>query len=240
MFPYGDNLIHGFRSPVVWALLALMIAVTAADELSGLHRTLVAELGFTPALFSTRPWRHVHTLVTASLLHGDMFHLAGNCLFLWVFGRSLERLFGWWRFALVFPFLGVMGFVVHWLLSPASRVPVIGASGAVSALLGAYLVLFPYARMRTIIVYLPFWKRIAVPAWAFLGYWAGLQVASLALGMGEDDGTAYAVHVGALALGMMIAAIWKTSYPAAEEELEAFVDTSFAAAPPPARTSRLC
>ena len=88
--------------------------------------------------------------------------------------------------------------------------------------------LFPHARMRTLILYLPFWKRIALPAWAFLGYWGGLQVVSLALGMGEADGIAYAVHVGAFALGMMVAVIWKTSYPAAEEELEAFVDTSFA------------
>ena len=237
MLPYADNLTHGFRSPAVWALLALMIAVTATGELSGLHRTLVIDLGFTPIRFSIQPWRHVHTLVTASLLHSDVFHLAGNCLFLWVFGRSLERLFGWWRFALVFPSLGVMGFVVHWLLSPASHVPVIGASGAVSALLGAYLVLFPHARMRTLILYLPFWKRIALPAWAFLGYWGGLQVVSLALGMGEADGIAYAVHVGAFALGMMVAVIWKTSYPAAEEELEAFVDTSFAVTAP-ARVSR--
>lgn len=227
MFPYADNLTQGFRSPAVWALLMGMIVVTGADEFSGLHWTLIRDLGFTPIQFSVYPWRNLHSLITASFLHADVFHLAGNCLFLWVFGRSLERLFGSWRFAMVFPFLGVMGFIVHWLLAPSSRIPVIGASGAVSSLLGAYLVLFPQARMRTLILHLPLWKRITLPAWAFIGYWGGLQLISLLLGSGHVDGVAYAVHVGAFAFGTMAAAIWKTTYPDADEELEAFVRTSF-------------
>lgn len=226
MFPYADNLTRGFRYPAVLALLAGMAIITAIGELAEVHWTMVVNLGFVPVQFSIHPWRSLYTLVTASFLHADIFHLAGNALFLWVFGRSLERLFGSWLFALVFPFLSIMGFIVHWMLDPSSRVPVIGASGAVSALLGAYLVLFPKARMRTLILHLPLWKRITLPAWAFLVYWGGLQLVSLVLGSGQADGVAYAVHVGAFAFGMVGAAIWKTSYPDAEEDLELFVRAS--------------
>jgi membrane associated rhomboid family serine protease len=230
MLPYADNLTKRYRSPIVCVLLVIIIAVAVADLAFNLHRELVLGFGFAPGLFSVSPWRNVYTLVSASFIHADLFHLAGNCLFLWVFGRSLERLFGWKLFALAFPFLGIMGFVVHWMLAPVSRTPVIGASGAIATLLGAYLVLFPQSRMQTVVVYLPFWKRITLPAWVFLGYWIGLQTLSLALGSGEADGVAYAVHVGAFALGVLGAVIWKTSYPMAEENLEAFVRSSFSVA----------
>lgn len=227
MFPYRDNLTGGYRSPIIIAFLVLMVGITATDLAVGMHRRLVLALGFTPILFSIGPWTNSYTLISASLLHADLFHLAGNCLFLWVFGRSLERLFGWKAFALLFPVLGIAGFFVHWMISPASRVPVIGASGAIAALLGAYLALFPTARMRVALVWLPFWKRVTMPAWAFLNFWIGLQLVSLALGSGETDGVAYAVHVGAFALGLMGAAVWKTSYPSAEEDLQAFIASAF-------------
>src|SRR5665213_2503207 len=139
-------------------------------------------------------------VVTASFVHGDVFHVTGNCLFLWVFGRSLERLFGWRLMLITFPFLGVAGFLVQWATDPASPGPIIGASGAIAVMLGAYLALFPRARMRMIVFWLPFWKRFSVPALVFLVYWIGLQLLSFAVGDGQLDGVAYAVHVGGFAV----------------------------------------
>lgn len=226
MFPYADNLTGRFPSPLVSLLIVVMLGTVVADYLLGLHQLMLSRFGFVPVLFSTHPWLSAHRLVTASFVHADIFHVAGNCLFLWVFGRSLERLVGWPLFAILFPFLGVAGFLVQWLMMPASPVPIIGASGAIAFLLGAYLVLLPEARMRVAIVWLPLWKRVTMPAWGFMGVWIALQFLSLASDRGQTDSVAYAVHVGSFAAGLLGAAIWKTSVPLAEERLVEFVRRS--------------
>jgi membrane associated rhomboid family serine protease len=138
---------------------------------------------------------------------------------LWVFGRSLERLFGLPIFFVAFPFLGIAGLLAHWSLFPASRAPVIGASGAIATLMGAYLALFPAVRMRMVLFLGIFFKRFQVPAWAFLLYWGALQVLSLMFGSGGEDNVAYAVHVGGFAVGVLSAVVWKVTYPFAEERL---------------------
>ena len=107
--------------------------------------------------------------------------------------------------------------------------PIIGASGAIAVMLGAYLALFPRARMRMIVFWLPFWKRFSVPAWVFLVYWIGLQLLSFAVGDGQLDGVAYAVHVGGFAVGVLGAVVWKTMVPSAEEKLLEFTESSFVA-----------
>lgn len=231
MFPYGDNLNGWYRAPVTVVLIVVMLAITGVDYVFGLHPWLLRYLGFIPILFGVEPWQSSYTLITASFLHGDIFHVAGNCLFLWVFGRSLERLLGWKIYAAAFPFLGIIGFLVQWATEPASPIVIVGASGAIAVLLGGYLALFPRARMRMIVLWLPFWKRFTVPAWLFLVYWIGLQLLSFVTGGGQSDGVAYAVHIGGFAAGVLGAVIWKTMVPSAEERLIEFTDTSFAAQP---------
>lgn len=181
--------------------------------------------GFFPILFSLNSFASSYRLVSASFLHGDIFHLAGNCLFLLVFGRTLERLFGIRVLITLFPILGVAGFLLEWALRADSQIPIIGASGAIAALMGAYLPLFPGARIKIIMFLGWFWKRFTVPAWAFLPYWMGLQVISILLG--SQDGIAYAVHAGSFAAGMIAAVIWKTSYFGADEKLSIFKSESF-------------
>ena len=189
------------------------------------HALVVAALSFYPVKFSLHPIVESYTLITATALHSDIFHLAGNCIFLVVFGRTLERLLGPQLVLGLFSALSLAGFLLHWALYPDSPIPVIGASGAVAALIGAYLPLFPCARIRMVIFLGFFWKRFSVPAWVFLPYWGGLQLISLALG--SQDGIAYAVHAGSFAAGALAAIIWKTSYPYAEEKLMAFTSDSF-------------
>lgn len=226
MFPYRDNLVAG-----AWPIgIALLIAILSLLNVplfldSAWHRAAVAEGGFIPLLFSFKPFLSSYRLITASALHADIFHLAGNCLFLAVFGRTLERLFGLRLLLLLFPALGVAGFLAEWAMHADSPTPVIGASGAIAALMGAYLPLFPGARIRMIVFLGWFWKRFTVPAWVFLPYWIGLQLLSIATG--SQDGVAYAVHAGSFAAGAIGAIIWKTSYMGADEKLAAFKRQSF-------------
>lgn len=226
MFPYRDNLVAG-----AWPLgIALLIAILSLLNVPLFlspewHAKAVASGGFIPLLFSFKPFLSSYRLITASALHADFFHLAGNCLFLAVFGRTLERLFGLRLLLLLFPVLGIAGFLAEWAMHADSPVPVIGASGAIAALMGAYLPLFPGARIRMIVFLGWVWKRFTVPAWVFLPYWIGLQLLSIA--MGSQDGVAYTVHAGSFAAGAIGAIIWKTSYMGADEKLATFKRESF-------------
>jgi membrane associated rhomboid family serine protease len=237
LVPYGDNLTKGRVLFGVALLISLMLVIDVPAFLNAnFEEWSIRYLGFVPVWFSASPWGHIHTLLTSVFLHQDIFHLAGNCLFLWAFGRSLERLFGTPLFLVTFPFLGIDGLLVHWSLFPASEAAVIGASGAIATLMGAYLTLFPSARMRMLLFLGIAYKRFQVPAWLFILYWSALQVLSLMFGGGEDH-VAYAVHIGGFAVGVLSAMVWKVSYPFAEERLSVFLQTALVSSsapnPPP-------
>jgi membrane associated rhomboid family serine protease len=232
LLPYGDSLTKGYAFAGVLLILAALIALDVpAFLIPPFESWCVANLGFIPALFSISPWHHMHTLLTSEFVHGDIFHLLGNALFFWVFGRSLERLFGFLIFLVAFPFLGLIGLLAQWAIYPTSTGPVIGASGAIAVLMGAYLTLFPSARMRMVLFIGIAFKRFRVPAWVFLFYWGGLQFISLLLGSGPGDNVAYAVHVGGFAAGVIAAMIWKVSFPFADERLQQFIQAASITAP---------
>jgi membrane associated rhomboid family serine protease len=223
MFPFGDNLRAEGSLIGVLLLIGLLIAAHLPVFLDpSLELMVLRSFAFVPAWFSVSPWPNIHRLVSSVFLHGDFFHVAGNCLFLWVFGRSLQRLFGTGLFLVTFPLLGVCGLLLHWVIYPNSRVPVIGASGAVATLMGAYLALFPKARVKLFVLLGGFGAPIAAPAWVFLFYWGGLELLSLAFGSGDADRVAYAVHVGGFIAGVIGAMIWRVAYPYAEEQLIEF------------------
>jgi len=229
MIPYSDNLKHskGFYGVYSLILILALLNVPLFFE-QDIHQWVLTHLGFIPILFSVQPWQNIYTLITSPLVHTDVYHLAGNCLFLWIFGRSLERLFGTWIFTAAFPTLGAAGLLLHWVLYPDSVAPVVGSSGAVALMMGSYLTLFPHARMRMIFTIGYMWKRFTLPAWAFLFYWIGLEMLSLITeGSSESESIAYAVHIGGFILGVLAAMIWKVSYPFAEERLIEFTDQAF-------------
>lgn len=226
MFPYRDNLVAGGRAWGIYVLVGLLVITNFPLFLvPEWHRAVVIEGAFYPAWFSIHPTLASYRLITATFLHGDLLHLLGNLLFLVVFGRTLERLFGARLLLLLFPALGIAGFLFEWALHAESTVPIVGASGAIAALMGAYLPLFPSTRIRMVVFLGWFWKRFTVPAWVFLPYWIGLQVVSIAIG--SQVGVAYAVHAGSFAAGALAAIAWKTSYMAAEEKLDEFKRVSF-------------
>lgn len=232
LLPYADNLTAGRLFIGVTTILLVLFALDVpAFLVPAFEVWSVRWLGFVPERFSVAPWLALYTLFTSALVHADIFHLLGNGLFFWVFGRSLERLFGLPFFLAAFPLLGAAGLLAHWALYPASEAPVIGASGAIAVMMGAYLALFPKARMKMVLFLGVVFKRFQVPAWHFLLYWAGLQLLSLLTGSGAGNIVAYAVHVGGFVAGVVGAMMWKVSYPFAEEKLSAFVNTSFTSRP---------
>lgn len=222
MFPYADTISGTKRGVGPLALIGMLFAVHVVGASSeALRAQFVGDFSFTPLRFSSQPFLSSYTLATASFVHGDWLHLLGNCLFLLVFGTTLETLFGRRVFWLAFPLLGVFGFLLQWATSPDSATPVVGASGAIAALMGAYLALFPSARLRMIVFWGIAWKRFSLPAWAFLFYWFTSQLFSWATG--SDSTIAFAVHVGSFLAGLLAAVMWKTAYWSAEEHLQATI-----------------
>ena len=140
------------------------------------------------------------TPITAMFLHGSLLHLAGNLLYLWIFGRQIEDLLGRVRFLVFYAACGLAAAAIHVGSDPTSWLPTVGASGAISGLLGAYAVSYPTGRLRLL------WPRVRVPAIAFLTLWIALQVVSgLGQGAAHGGGTAWWAHVGGFAAGVALA-----------------------------------
>lgn len=151
------------------------------------------------------------TLLSGMFLHGGFMHLAGNMLYLWIFGDNVEHRFGAVKFLVFYLVSGIAGSIAHIALAPDSLVPMLGASGAISGVLGAYIVLFPWNRVDTLFLY----RMISLPALYVIGIWAAMQVFSgwgtLAKagggGGGEGAGVAYAAHIGGFVAGLVLGGI---------------------------------
>jgi len=144
------------------------------------------------------------TVLTAMFMHGGFAHIGGNLLYLWIFGDNVEHRFGKGRFLLFYLASGIAATLAQWALDPDSVIPNLGASGAISGVLGAYLVLFPRNRVHTIF----FYQVVAVPAFVALGLWIVFQFVS---GLGaiaateQTGGVAYGAHVGGFLTGVVLA-----------------------------------
>jgi len=139
------------------------------------------------------------TLLSFQFLHGDIFHLAGNMLYLWIFGNNIEAGLGRIRFLAFYLLGGVLAGLTQIISGPTSSIPMIGASGSIAAVLGAYLVLFPRSRIVIFIWFIFFVRLVPVPALAVLGVWFLLQVISVG-----GEGTAWMAHVGGFVAGMLL------------------------------------
>ncbi|MBI2203400.1 MAG: rhomboid family intramembrane serine protease [Candidatus Rokubacteria bacterium] len=147
------------------------------------------------------------TIFTSMFLHGGLFHIASNMLYLWIFGNNVEDTLGHGRFLLFYLLSGIAAAVGQTMVSPTSAVPMIGASGAVSGVLGAYLLLFPYATILTLITFGFFIRFVHVPAIIVLGLWIIVQFANgfLSLGMrSEGGGVAWFAHIAGFVAGLAL------------------------------------
>lgn len=145
------------------------------------------------------------TLITAMFLHGGLFHLVGNMLYLWIFGNNVEDFLGSIRFVIFYLLSGLGANFVHILFNPNSRVPMIGASGAIAGVLGAYLILYPTARIMTLI----FIWILPIPAALILGLWFFAQVTNVGIG----GGVAWFAHIGGFLIGIALIKLFSQKRP---------------------------
>jgi len=140
------------------------------------------------------------TLLTAMFVHGGLFHLGGNMLFLWIFGDNIEDSVGHIKFIVFYLLTGLVASLTHVLASPGSTMPMVGASGAIAGILGAYFVLFPRANVKTLLFLFVFVTVVQVPAVFFLGLWFLFQLMS----SGTGGGIAWYAHIGGFLAGAFL------------------------------------
>jgi membrane associated rhomboid family serine protease len=147
--------------------------------------------------------RHLGTLITSMFLHANLLHVGGNMLFLWIFGNNVEDRLGEVKFVIIYFAAGIAGSLLQVFITPNSTIPMLGASGAISGILAAYVLYFPRARVLTFIV--PFFV-FTLPAFLFIGYWIALQALNAFLNLGAvGGGVAFFAHVGGFVTGLILA-----------------------------------
>jgi len=148
------------------------------------------------------------TLLTSMFLHGSFFHLLGNMLYLWIFGNNVEDFLGPLRFILFYLLSGLGASLTQIIFSPNSQVPMIGASGAIAGVLGAYFILYPSARVLTLVFLIIYIQVVPIPAAVILGFWFLAQVLNIGLG----GGVAWFAHIGGFLIGIgLIRIYWRRS-----------------------------
>lgn len=152
------------------------------------------------------------TPITSMFLHGGWMHLAGNLLFFWVFGNNVEDAFGSRRFFVFYFVCGLIAALAQVALDPSSAVPMVGASGAISGVMGAYLVLYPRTRVHMLFIFIIFFKIIPLPAWLVLLWWFALQLLGampMLAGTQNVGGVAVMAHIGGFLAGVYLTMRWR-------------------------------
>ena len=144
------------------------------------------------------------TVFTAMFMHGGFFHIIGNMLYLWIFGNNVEDVLGHVRFALFYLTCGVIASAAHVLTNLNSPVPMVGASGAIAGVLGAYFVRFPSARVSVLVFFFFFIRIIQIPAVIVLGFWFLMQILQASAGASGEGGVAWFAHIGGFVAGVIL------------------------------------
>jgi membrane associated rhomboid family serine protease len=221
-FPlFDDN--PSQRTPwVAWMIIAVCVLVFIWQQSlpPQAERLAYYQFGFVPANASgaallpseivvVPAWT---TVVTAMFLHGGWMHVGGNMLYLWIFGDNVEDSMGPVKFLFFYILCGAAAALAQFAIDPASRVPMVGASGGIAGILGAYLVLHPRAAIRTFILIIIFVRFVNLPAWLVLGIWIGGQFLAVPSALeGADGGVAYFAHIGGFIAGMVLIPFFKRS-----------------------------
>ncbi len=143
-------------------------------------------------------------LATANFLHGSWLHLIGNMLYLWIFGDNIEGHFGHLKYLLLYLFMGAAGQLFHVFSAPASAIPLVGASGAIAGILGAYFILYPQSRILTLLPLGFFITFVHLPAVVFLGFWFILQLINASVQGAGMQSIAWWAHIGGFVIGVIV------------------------------------
>jgi membrane associated rhomboid family serine protease len=209
MFPIGDDNSGRRALPVVSiVLIAINVLVFFLELQAG--DAFIQEWAFIPARFSESPAGAAPTLVSAMFMHGGWLHLGGNMLYLWIFGDNVEDRFGHIPYLIFYLVCGLAASFAQYAVNPASAIPNVGASGAIAGVLGAYILMFPKARVDVLLGR----QVVAMPAFIVLGLWIVLQLVSGVGAIttdtaqtGDTGGVAYMAHVGGFVAGLVLAVL---------------------------------
>jgi membrane associated rhomboid family serine protease len=207
MFPIGDDDSGQRTTPIVTNTLIVLNVLFFLVELNG-GNAFVEQWAFVPRRFLADPAGELPTLFTSMFMHAGWLHLFGNMLYLWIFGDNVEDRFGHGKFAIFYLLCGLAATFAQLAFSTASRVPNLGASGAIAGVLGAYILLFPQGRIRV----LQGGRVVQMPALMVLGFWIVLQlfsgVGSVA-NAGDTGGVAYMAHIGGFIAGCVLTPVFR-------------------------------
>jgi membrane associated rhomboid family serine protease len=205
MFPIRDTQ-PSYSKPVVTVLLIVFNLLVFLYQLTLPaydRNAFLATYGMVPDEFSFR------TLLTSMFLHGGWMHVLGNMWFLWIFGDNIEDTLGHAKYLLFYLVCGMAAGLAQVLVDPTSRVPTVGASGAIAGVMGAYMVKFPHSRILSLVTIVIFFTTIEVPAWLMLIYWFFIQFFNGLGSIGyshvsQGGGVAFMAHVGGFIAGVVL------------------------------------
>lgn len=205
MFPIRDHNPSERTPYVTFTLIGINIAVYLIGLATLQSDQDIARFYFDYAMIPARLTEgdNYPALVTSIFLHAGFMHLAGNMLFLWIFGDNLEDKMGHIPFLIFYLFCGIGASLAQFAAEPSSVVPMVGASGAIAGVMGGYLLLFPKAKVDVFIFFIVFFRIFPIPAWIMLGLWFGLQLFN---GIGSNltgGGVAYWAHAGGFVIGFV-------------------------------------
>jgi rhomboid family protein len=243
VIPYKDEN-PTLRTPVVtFALIAANVAVWLFLQGMGQSPVLeqsVCQLGLVPGhlLGGIPPGTTVRlgpeeycrighlsawaTVLTSMFTHGGWLHLIGNMWFLWIFGNNIEDSTGRVRFLIFYLLCGAIAGAAQSIANPHSAIPMVGASGAISGVMGAYIILYPKVRVHMLVILGFYIGKIAVPAYLMLGYWLLIQLVSGALAVGQESGgVAFLAHAGGFVGGMLLILLFRNRRLVEERRVQA-------------------
>ena len=212
---YDDNPALG-KPLLVVATISICVMIWCWQTGLGYQESneIILSFGLTPAAFLGKmeqvgPLISIFTLFTSMFLHGGFMHLAGNMLYLWIFGDNIEETLGKIKFIFFYILTGGCAALAQALLDPSSTIPMVGASGAIAGILGGYLVLFPRAKIKVFFWFIIFFKVIKIRAYIVLGGWILIQFLSFNGSDLNSGGIAYAAHIGGFISGIIFIYIMK-------------------------------
>ena len=231
MFPIRDDNPHFLTPYATYGLIAANVLAWVLLQGLGSEPALtssVCRLGLIPAdfLHLAPPGANIpmsatascsiaeggsswHTVLTSMFLHGGWMHLIGNMWFLWIFGNNVEDAMGHVRFVIFYLVCGVAAALLQTAFTPSSLVPMVGASGAIGGVMGAYVLLYPRVHVHLLVILGFYVTTFAVPAYFMLGYWFLLQFVSGAISVGAEGGVAFWAHVGGFAAGALLSFVFR-------------------------------
>jgi membrane associated rhomboid family serine protease len=215
LIPYkDDNPTHRFPYVTIGIIISnILIFLLEIIYPPGMEKTVYAYGAVPQYILTFEKFQPIHpalTVFTAMFMHGGVFHLGGNMLYLWIFGNNIEDKLGHLRFIIFYIFCGITAAYSHALIDPHSLTPMIGASGAISGILGAYLLLFPRAGVYTLIFLGFFVQVVKIPALIVIGFWAIVQFINglVSTGLVKQGGVAWFAHIGGFLIGLLTIKLW--------------------------------